>query len=99
MSEMGKECQRGQIRSALRCRFEANRHIADTQAIDPLLLREWQDYQKAMNVWKQHNHGTDVLAGSMNVKTSEDVFADVLKQVRVLCLLSGYRLILGVSIG
>lgn len=52
-----------------------------------------------MNVWKQHNRGPDILAGSENVKTSEDVLADASKQVRVFCLLSGYRLTLGVSTG
>ncbi|KAF7977902.1 hypothetical protein HWV62_1420 [Athelia sp. TMB] len=50
-----------QIRSAIRRRFEANRHITDTRAIDVLLLKGWQEYQETMNVWKQPDHVLGIL--------------------------------------
>lgn len=50
-----------QIRTAIRRRFEANRHLTDTRAIDVLLLKGWQEYQETMNVWKQPDHVLGIL--------------------------------------
>ena len=50
-----------QVRYAIRRRFEQNRHITDTRAIDVLLLKGWQEYQETMNVWKQRDHVLGIL--------------------------------------
>lgn len=40
------------MRHQIRNRFERNRHVTDTRAIDQLLHKDRQDYQETMNLWK-----------------------------------------------
>ncbi len=49
------------VRHALRQRFERQRHVTDSRAIDVLLLKGRQDYQETMNCWKQTDHVVGIL--------------------------------------
>ncbi|KAK2464106.1 hypothetical protein APHAL10511_003854 [Amanita phalloides] len=44
------------IRHAIRERFEKNRYVTDSRAIDVLLLKSRQEYQETLNCWKQRDH-------------------------------------------
>lgn len=50
-----------QVRAAIRRKFEQNRYVTDSRAIDVLLLKGWQEYQETMNVWKQPDHVLGIL--------------------------------------
>ncbi|KAF9468301.1 hypothetical protein BDZ94DRAFT_1154069 [Collybia nuda] len=49
------------IRHSIRQRFEKNRYVTDSRAIDVLLLKSRQEYQETMNCWKQTDHILGIL--------------------------------------
>ncbi|THU85034.1 NADH dehydrogenase 1 alpha subcomplex subunit 6 [Dendrothele bispora CBS 962.96] len=49
------------VRHRIRARFERNRNVTDLRAINVLLMKNWQDFQETMNVWKLPDHVTGIL--------------------------------------
>jgi NADH dehydrogenase (ubiquinone) 1 alpha subcomplex subunit 6 len=49
------------VRRAVRHKFERNRYVTDPRVIDVLLLKNWQEYQETMNVWKMPDHVMGIL--------------------------------------
>jgi hypothetical protein len=44
------------VRAVIRQRFEKNRYVSDPKVIDVLIHKSRQDYQEAVNFWKQEPH-------------------------------------------
>jgi NADH dehydrogenase (ubiquinone) 1 alpha subcomplex subunit 6 len=44
------------VRAVIRQRFENNRYVSDPKVIDVLIHKSRQDYQEAVNFWKQEPH-------------------------------------------
>ena len=44
------------MRAVIRQRFEKNRYVSDPKVIDLLIHKSRQDYQEAVNFWKQEPH-------------------------------------------
>jgi len=44
------------VRAVIRHRFEKNRYVSDPKVIDLLIHKSRQDYQEAVNFWKQEPH-------------------------------------------
>ena len=44
------------VRAVIRQRFEKNRYVSDPKVIDLLIHKSRQDYQEAVNFWKQEPH-------------------------------------------
>ncbi|KAH9954869.1 NdufA6 NADH-ubiquinone oxidoreductase 14.8 kDa subunit [Russula dissimulans] len=44
------------VRAVIRQRFEKNRYASDPKLIDILIHKSRQDYQEAVNFWKQEPH-------------------------------------------
>ena len=44
------------MRAVIRHRFEKNRYVSDPKLIDILIHKSRQDYQEAVNFWKQEPH-------------------------------------------
>jgi hypothetical protein len=44
------------VRAVIRHRFEKNRYVSDAKLIDILIHKSRQDYQEAVNFWKQEPH-------------------------------------------
>ena len=52
------------VRHAIRQKFETNRNVTDSRAVDILLHQSRQDYQECMNVWKLPDHVMGILLKS-----------------------------------
>ncbi|KAI0281962.1 NdufA6 NADH-ubiquinone oxidoreductase 14.8 kDa subunit [Russula aff. rugulosa BPL654] len=52
------------VRAVIRHRFEKNRYVSDPKVIDLLLHKSRQDYQEAVNFWKQEPHVLGPLLGN-----------------------------------
>ena len=44
------------MRAVIRHRFEKNRYVSDPKVVDLLLHKSRQEYQEAVNFWKQEPH-------------------------------------------
>jgi NADH dehydrogenase (ubiquinone) 1 alpha subcomplex subunit 6 len=44
------------VRAAIRQRFEKNRYVSDPKLVDILIHKSRQEYQEAVNFWKQEPH-------------------------------------------
>jgi NADH dehydrogenase (ubiquinone) 1 alpha subcomplex subunit 6 len=44
------------VRAVIRQRFEKNRYVSDPKVIDILIHKSRQEYQEAVNFWKQEPH-------------------------------------------
>ncbi|KAI9508049.1 NdufA6 NADH-ubiquinone oxidoreductase 14.8 kDa subunit [Russula earlei] len=44
------------VRAVIRQRFEKNRYVSDPKVIDVLIHKSRQEYQEAVNFWKQEPH-------------------------------------------
>ena len=44
------------VRAVIRQRFENNRYVSDPKLIDVLIHKSRQEYQEAVNFWKQESH-------------------------------------------
>lgn len=52
------------MRAVIRQRFEKNRYVSDPKVIDVLIHKSRQDYQEAVNFWKQEPHVLGPLLGN-----------------------------------
>lgn len=49
------------VRHQIRKKFERNRHVTDQRAIDVLILKNQQEFQETMNIWKMSDHVNGIL--------------------------------------